>query len=191
VNARPATLGGRLWRALAAEARRIAADSESGQGLVEFVIVFPVQLFVILAIMQFALLCVGHLVVQHAAFVAARAALVADTMVSDASNPTGSPGMSARVAAEEAARIVCAAVTQEEDAEPIPAPRSWRTDSINRANTTAMRVTVSVEEQYVGAVVEYDFQLFIPVARFLFADGPRSYQVLRKAAYLAKPWKGN
>jgi Flp pilus assembly protein TadG len=51
---------------------------ESGQAMVEFVLVFPVQLVLSLLILQFCFVAHAHLVVQQAAFLGARAGAVAD-----------------------------------------------------------------------------------------------------------------
>ena len=66
-----------IWKRLRARLRRVH-DDESGAVMTEFAIAFPAQLFVTLAIMQFALILVAHVLVEHAAFAGARAALVAD-----------------------------------------------------------------------------------------------------------------
>jgi hypothetical protein len=51
-------------------------DGESGQSMVEFVIVFPVLFFLFLVILQTALLLNARHMVHYAAFYAARAAIV-------------------------------------------------------------------------------------------------------------------
>lgn len=51
---------------------------EEGQTIVEFAIVFPLQLFVTLGILQWALLYVGQEVVAYAAFCAARAEIAGE-----------------------------------------------------------------------------------------------------------------
>lgn len=195
--ARPSALLRRLLRRVASSARRLADDSESGQGLLEFVIVFPAQFFVILAIMQFSFLSVGHVVVQHAAFVGARAALVADTMVQDEGGAAGS--VDPRTAASEAARITCAAISQSGDATPLAAPRSGSTVTINQskevmagATDAGTRVEYREEQNYISVVVEHDYRLIIPVARRFFERGPKpGCRPIKKVCFLAKPWKGS
>ncbi len=51
-------------------------DDEDGQALTEFILIFPLQLFITLCIMQLSLLYTAKLVVNYAAFNAARAAVV-------------------------------------------------------------------------------------------------------------------
>ena len=51
-------------------------ERERGQAMVEFAIVFPIQLFLTLAMMQLAHFMIAKLVVNHAAYASARAALV-------------------------------------------------------------------------------------------------------------------
>ncbi|MDP6506592.1 MAG: pilus assembly protein, partial [Planctomycetota bacterium] len=51
-------------------------EGERGQAMVEFAIVFPIQLFLTLAMMQLAHFMIAKLVVNHAAYASARAALV-------------------------------------------------------------------------------------------------------------------
>lgn len=53
---------------------------EDGAAMVEFVLIFPIQLTLTLAILQFALLQYATLVVQQAADLSARAAAVSDVM---------------------------------------------------------------------------------------------------------------
>jgi Flp pilus assembly protein TadG len=58
-------------------------QGEDGAAMVEFVIIFPLQLTLTLAILQFALLQYAYLVVQQAADLGARAAAVSDVMGAD------------------------------------------------------------------------------------------------------------
>ncbi len=51
-------------------------DDEDGQALTEFILIFPLQLFITLCIMQLSLIYTAKLVVNYAAFNAARAAIV-------------------------------------------------------------------------------------------------------------------
>ncbi len=51
-------------------------DDEGGQALTEFILIFPLQLFITLCIMQLSLIYTARLVVNYAAFNAARAAIV-------------------------------------------------------------------------------------------------------------------
>ena len=75
------------------------AGLQGGQAIAEFAFAFPLQLLVMFAIMQLALVYVAKQVVTYASYSAARAALVADT--------TGE----AIDRADRAAALVCAPIT--------------------------------------------------------------------------------
>jgi len=75
------------------------AHQGDGQALVEFAFAFPLQLLIMFAIMQLALLYVAKQVVSYASYSAARSAMVADT-VADAQRR-----------ARDAAALVCAPIT--------------------------------------------------------------------------------
>ncbi|MBL4847040.1 MAG: pilus assembly protein [Planctomycetes bacterium] len=77
-------------------------QGEDGTTMVEFVLVFPIQLTLTLVILQFALLQYAYLVVQQAADLSARAAAVSDIMGPD------SKGMTANDAAARMAARQCA-----------------------------------------------------------------------------------
>ena len=66
------------WLARAAKARgkRLQLDGESGVAMLEFVMVMPIGLFLVLMMAQSALLLVGHMTVHYASFCAARSAIV-------------------------------------------------------------------------------------------------------------------
>lgn len=74
-------------------------EAQQGQALVEFAFAFPLQLLIMFAIMQLALVYVGKQVVNYASYSAARAAMVA----SDADD--------AYARAWQAAAIVCSPIT--------------------------------------------------------------------------------
>ena len=79
-------------------------DGESGVAMVEFAIVFPLQLLLFLLGIQLCLIVMGKQVVNHAAFCAARAELVRGT--GNAGEPLETEGE----AAGEAAVIACTAI---------------------------------------------------------------------------------
>lgn len=54
----------------------VLKKSSRGQAMVEFVLIFPVVLLLIMGIIEFALLANAHQVVQYSAFCAARSAIV-------------------------------------------------------------------------------------------------------------------
>lgn len=65
------------------DAREGFLRGEDGAAMVEFILIFPIQLTMTLAILQFALLQYATLVVQQAADLSARAAAVHDVMGTD------------------------------------------------------------------------------------------------------------
>lgn len=67
-------------------AREGLLRGEEGAAMVEFILIFPIQLTLTLAILQFALLQYATLVVQQAADLSARAAAVSDVMGADSAN---------------------------------------------------------------------------------------------------------
>lgn len=71
-------LVGLLWRlGLAGRQRRkVASDAQAGSAAIEFVLVMPVLLWIMLIIVQSMLLVCGNLAVHHAAYLAARTAIV-------------------------------------------------------------------------------------------------------------------
>ena len=75
------------------------AGLEGGQAMAEFAFAFPLQLFVMFAIIQLALLYVAKEVVSYASFSAARAAIVAESPEE------------ALEGATQAAALVCAPIT--------------------------------------------------------------------------------
>ncbi len=90
-----------MIQALKERLRRLDQDSESGQAMVEFVLVFPIQLLLTVGIIQFAFIAHAYIVVGQAAFMGARAAAVADMS-----------GLSAQAAAErQVARTVALLTT--------------------------------------------------------------------------------
>ncbi|MFW6456685.1 MAG: TadE/TadG family type IV pilus assembly protein [Planctomycetota bacterium] len=76
------------------------AGSEGGQAIAEFAFAFPLQLLIMFAIMQLAMMYVGKQVVTYASYSAARSAMVAD-----ATDRTGPE------AADWAASFVCSPIT--------------------------------------------------------------------------------
>jgi Flp pilus assembly protein TadG len=157
---------------------------ERGAVLIEFAVVFPVQLFVTLGIMQLALLIVGHIVVQHAAFAAARAALVQDV-------PSGQGAPNPQARAEYAAAVVLAPIcaTNADLASGRAAVQVTRDDltwpaqggqfKLNRAAGAYAPVTTvtldpgGAQDSYAAVQVRHEFALIIPVVNGFFAKaGP-------------------
>jgi len=75
------------------------AGLQGGQALAEFAFAFPLQLLILFAIMQLALLYVAKQVVTYASYAAARAALVADSPAE------------AYATASRASALICAPIT--------------------------------------------------------------------------------
>lgn len=185
---------------IAALTRRLSAlarSEESGQAMTEFVIVFPVQLLVIAAILQFALFNNAALVVNHAAFKSARAALVAD-------EKAPRDGLPSRVGddAQRAAVIACSTIAGSSGVAPGQTesyPGLGGTVRLPRSGAAAVKTRVRAAyhptRRYVGAVVEHDYELIFPVVRHLFKDAEASarygspHATLREACYLPCPWE--
>jgi Flp pilus assembly protein TadG len=140
---------------------------ERGQVIVEFALIFPIQLFMTLAMLQLSHMYMTKLTVNHAAFVAARAALVvpeSNTWILDAQQE-----------AKAAATMIIAPLagtreTTSTDTVDIP---GWNSNSGNKlerlgAAEDKTRVTIArAPSTTVGpdivATVEYDFELiFLP-----------------------------
>lgn len=77
----------------------LRTEPENGQAIVEFAIAFPVQLLIMLSIMQLALIYVGNQVVTYSAYQAARSASVAGTYAE------------AEERAHRAAAMICSPIT--------------------------------------------------------------------------------
>ena len=163
-------------RAFFGRIRRLHDESESGAAMTEFAIIFPAQLFLTLAIMQLAQIYIGYVMVQHAAFSAARAASVGDLPIN--SGGTGD----ARKAAYRGAAFVLGPlvpVGQEVpratgDGESIsggdyPAIE-WVGNTRYREAYKLMRIDMNgTNERYVGLVLTFDMILSVPVVNHFFA----------------------
>ncbi len=64
-----------MWR-LARQPSQAAENAEAGSAAVEFALLFPIALTIVLIMVQATLLLAGNLVVHHAGYAAARAAIV-------------------------------------------------------------------------------------------------------------------
>jgi len=92
-----ALLGQALW--LAGARGRAARRSEEGAAILEFVMVLPIALMIILIMVQSMLLMVGNLCVHYSAYAAARTAIVAipdDYSPTEPPNHVSPPGSSAK-----------------------------------------------------------------------------------------------
>jgi hypothetical protein len=84
---------------------------ESGAAMVEFVLVFPIQLFLSLAILQFAFVAKAHIIVEQAAFAGARAGAVADCALPGGHTDVAGWRSLGKQAAERAAARLLGVVT--------------------------------------------------------------------------------
>jgi len=131
-------------------------ESEKGQAIAEFAIVFPVLLLVVLGIIQISLMFVARAVVEYSAFAAARAELVGE-------NP------------ERAAAMICSAISGPSYAQgtgrPITVP-GWGV--LPRSESASLKTTVKVLDPIddgngqVVVEVTHLYELAIPVASLLF-----------------------
>lgn len=203
-------------------ARRLHEEQESGVAMTEFAIAFPLQFFATLALMQFSLLMIGHVLTEHAAFAAARAALVADvpdegTMTATQNQMLTQQQQEAKRAACYVLMVVCPKNSEFGGGAPGTAITFDGPDDSSAAAyalTNQNMVTTNHDDNYVGAYIEFDFPLVIPVVNHWFAKlaggnpgefwyGPNStgqyanasnkhgrtcYRIY-KSAFVPKPWK--
>lgn len=171
-----------------ARLRELGRDSESGAATTEFVLVFPIQLFLTLMVIQFAFIVHAHLVVSQAAFMGARAAAVADGM-SDGSGPA----VQRAAAMREVARTLAVLSSGEAPETPATLPTElpdmrlrWPSGDGQRVGfnedreqeayghlqpngVTILDLTADPQHGYVSCEVQYDYVMFIPVANHAFA----------------------
>ena len=138
-------------------------ETDTGQAMVEFVIVFPVQFLVILAVIQLSLLYIAHIVVNHAAFSAARAVLVFDER----------GGGNAQKEAEDAARIVCSSIAgtstkQEGGGRWVTVP-GWGKLLRSKGASEKTQVQIFSRDKQIVVEVTHDYELEIPVINYFFA----------------------
>ncbi|MCK7540901.1 MAG: pilus assembly protein [Marinilabiliales bacterium] len=91
-------------------------EDEDGQAMTEFILIFPLLLFITLCIMQMALVYTGRLIINYSAFTAARAAVVVipGTMGEETENvidPEKDGGKPNRI--RDAARLACTPASAE------------------------------------------------------------------------------
>ena len=131
-----------------------------GQAVVEYAIVFPIQLMITLAIVQLAHIFVAKHLISYSAYCGARAALVAKTDERDAD-------------AEDAAVIALSAV-----AGPAGGAGEAKVDipgwgELPRSGAARLKTTVAVEERDADGIpvveckVEHLYQLTIPVGNYI------------------------
>ncbi len=182
---------------MSAVVRRNPVLDERGAAMVEFALVFPLQLLFTLGIMQLALLYIGHMVVHYAAFQAARAAINTD---SDAFKT------------ERAAEIACQAITTKGAG----GSGIYQLTRLSILKTGVRIIDKGENSHQVIVEVDHDFELVIPVVNKIFAFPWQSFfwfsdrrlpsaqdaqnrwfdtkygsphLRITKAAVLVKPWK--
>ncbi|MDF1667236.1 MAG: pilus assembly protein [Planctomycetota bacterium] len=178
-----------MIRAIWNRISEIAREEESGQAMTEFVIVAPVQFLVIAGIMQFALFNTAVIVVNHAAYTAARAALVGDE----------SPGVGSQGMAERAAIFICSSIAGSSDVAggasvsyPGPNGRATLARSAAAASKTRVKINYNQDGQAVQAIVTHEYELAIPVVRHLFKTPGLPYRTphvaIREDCIMPCPW---
>jgi Flp pilus assembly protein TadG len=192
--------------------RALDRDSESGQAMVEFVLVFPVQLFLTVGIIQFAFIAHAYLVVGQAAFMGARAAAVADMS-------TGiTPG---RAAERQVARTVALLTTGNPNTtvgeagavNPPAGEMQWSAQAASGTGTTGTfgfndnraqeaygllarsRAPFAQEErqgEYWSCEVVFNYMVLVPIVMPVGSgptiNGRRTFRIQR-VGYIATPWK--
>jgi len=152
-------------------------NGTSGTVLMEFIMAFPIVLTLMLAVVQFAHICIARQVVHYAAYSAARAAMV--TM----------EGADATNYAHEAAARVCSSITLSES----PAEYSSRVDSANAGTDDAFKAALRKTRETVDfdsnpwnikATVYHDFGLVVPIVGQMLGWGLTLWD---KDAYQLKP----
>lgn len=181
--------------------RRLHHD-ESGQAMVEFVLVFPVQLLLSLLILQFCFVAHAHLVVQQAAFLGARAGAVADVGENKSWTDEGTWTADGRKAARRVAARTVGVLTSGGtpftpggvDADDQKAMR-WHDGSGGGSEFSDPRVQEAFahleevkfmpypREGYVGCSVTYDYVMFIPVANHVLARAQMVFNIGGSGTY--------
>lgn len=157
------------------EAGKTLPDREAGQALVEFALVAPIQLLIILFVIQLGHVLVGKQILAYGSHVAARAALVGRDPY-------------------RAASLVCSAVSPITSGTRLavpgwgPLPRS--TSALDRTRIAVVE-TPGEDAGRVRAVVDHDFHLIVPVVNVFFADRLARDEFtmhLRSQSVAYKPW---
>ncbi|MBI5360174.1 MAG: pilus assembly protein [Planctomycetes bacterium] len=130
-------------------------DNQSGQVLVEFAVLLPCWLLMILGVIQFSFIYTAKTVVEYASYSAARAVLVGE-------DPT------------LAAVTICSPITGTTVKDALPDPviiPGW--GALPRSEYSRLKTIVNVNsDDYLGDVsvtVQHDFELVVPVVNVFFA----------------------
>jgi hypothetical protein len=148
----------------------------SGTVLMEFIMAFPIVLTLMLAVVQFAHICIARQVVHYAAYSAARAAMV--TM----------EGAEATNYAHEAAARICSSITLSESIDDynnrVNFPGEKAAFDAARRKT---RAEIDFNDNWnIKATVEHDFGLVVPIVGQMLGWGltlwgDNAYQEQRNA----------
>ena len=145
--------------------------------MVEFVIVFPLQLLFTLLTMQYALIMIARVGIDHAAYIAARSALVS-------CQDTSKTKFEVEDDAHLAASIFLIPIAGRDGVFefPIRIPGwGFMDGSAAALAKTRVQIEESMAEMRSGssgritATVEHDFQLVVPVANLIFAGETINY----------------
>lgn len=182
--------------ALRSHLQQLAKDSESGQAMVEFVIVFPMQIFLTLVIIQFAYIAHAHIVVSQAAFLGARSAAVSDMQ-----------GLTYDQAGRRAAARTCALLTSGGGGVSGVIPPKGELDWTNKDGRYGfdparqreayglLTTKTRNDDGYVVCDVTFDYIMEIPIGNHLFAPfsdspGAKGFTTFRvhRVGFVATPW---
>ena len=156
--------------------RRRARD-DRGQAIVEYAIVFPLQLMLTLAVIQLAHLFIAKQIVEYAAFCAARSALVAD-----ADTPEEEIETNALYAATVPISRIAGESGYEVTSEYLEVP-GWGPLAGSTAAWNKTRIELDYPERegipVVRAEVSHDFELSVPVGNSLIYGLGQSFLGLR------------
>ena len=188
---------------VAGRLRRLLTDDESGQAMVEFVLVFPMQLLLTLAILQFAFIVHAHIVVGQAAFLGARAAAVADML------PIDQQQAATRVVARTVGVLTPNGTDAAVPGGDVTHALSWNArggqygfSTVRQQEAYGLLKRVGIRQDransYVSCDVEFDYVMSIPVANHFFAEmagnegraralGLTVFPV-RRVGFIAVPW---
>lgn len=153
-------------------------NNNSGQALVEFAIAFPIQLIIVFTIIQLCYVYIGHMLVQYAAFSAARTYISVKNAEIMEESPWEDETLTPEELARKAAAIICTPITGPtpgpDEREPINFP-GWNHNSLRRSgiamdpNITLVEIDDTLNGE-ITATVKYRMELVLPIACWLLND---------------------
>ncbi|MCE5276736.1 MAG: TadE family protein [Planctomycetaceae bacterium] len=175
----------------------IAAD-EGGGAMLEFVMVLPIALMLVLLMIQSSLLMVGNVCVHYAAYCAARTAVVTVPLYAGADEPHNFVGLSPSAKTERIRRAAVWAVTPVSCSSPdlpprdaeLNAPLANLFDEYGAAAPTWIGEIISRKRQYADRYTS--IQLDDPAAgrQTLYADNENIAVTVQHTFYLSVPYAG-